>query len=72
MKVYSYSEARQRLAGILNAARHEEVIIKRRNGESFSVTYRKTTRSPFDVPGIETKASTEDILQAIRESRERQ
>ena len=29
------------------------------------------TNSPFDIPGINTKASTQDILDAIRESRER-
>lgn len=35
MKVYTYSEARQRLADVLNIARTEEVIIKRRMGKSF-------------------------------------
>jgi len=36
MKVYTYSEARQRLADVLNIARTEEVVIKRRGGETFS------------------------------------
>ncbi len=71
MKVYTYSEARQRFAEILNMARDEEVIITRRGGESFSIILRKTVKSPFDIPGIKTKATTEDILEAIRESRER-
>jgi len=71
MKVYSYSDARQRLAEILTTARKEEVIIKRRSGESFSITYRKSDKSPFDVSGIKTKASTKDILGAIKESRVR-
>lgn len=71
MKVYTYSEARQRLASVLNIAKTEEVIIKRRGGETFSVIFRKSTRSPFDIPGIKTKASTEDILEAVRDSRER-
>jgi len=71
MKVYTYSEARQRLAEILNIARKEEVIIKRRGGEAFSITYRRTAKSPFDVPGIKTKATTKDILEAIKESRNR-
>jgi len=31
----------------------------------------ESPRSPFDVPGIKTQATTEDILEAIRESRER-
>ena len=71
MKVYTYSEARQRLADVLNMARTEEVIIKRRGGETFSIIFRKSTKSPFDVPGIKTKATTKDILEAIRESRKR-
>jgi prevent-host-death family protein len=70
MKVYTYSEARQRLADVLNIARTEEVIIKRRGGEIFSIIFRKNTKSPFDVPGIKTKATTKDILAAVRESRE--
>jgi prevent-host-death family protein len=71
MKVYTYSEARQRLADVLNTARSEEVVIKRRGGETFSIVYKKSNKSPFDVPGILTKATTKDILAAVRESRER-
>ena len=71
MKVYTYSEARQRLADVLNIARSEEVVIKRRGGETFSIIFRKSKKSPFDVPGIQTKATTKDILAAVRESRER-
>jgi prevent-host-death family protein len=71
MKVYTYSEARKRLADVLNIARSEEVVIKRRGGEIFSIIYRKSKKSPFDVPGIQTKATTKDILAAVRESRER-
>jgi prevent-host-death family protein len=71
MKVYTYSEARQRLADVLNIARSEEVVIKRRGGETFSIIFRKSKKSPFDVPGIQTKATTKDILAAVRESRKR-
>jgi prevent-host-death family protein len=71
MKVYTYSEARQRLAEVLNIAKNEEVVITRRGGETFSIVFRKERKSPFDVPGIDTKATTGDILSAVRESRER-
>jgi prevent-host-death family protein len=71
MKVYTYSEARQRFAEVLNIARNEEVIIKRRGDETFSIVFRKKSKSPFDIPGISTKATTEDILDAVRDSRER-
>jgi hypothetical protein len=70
MKVYSFSEARQRLADLLNLARTEEVLIKRRSGETFSILFRKNPKSPFDIPGIKTKATTKDLLEAIKESRE--
>jgi len=47
MKVYTYSEARQRLADVLNIARTEEVVIKRRGGETFSIIFRKSPKSPY-------------------------
>ncbi len=47
------------------------MVIKRRGGETFSIIFRESTKSPFDVPGIKTKATTKDILEAVRESRER-
>ncbi|HOE23131.1 MAG TPA: type II toxin-antitoxin system prevent-host-death family antitoxin [Smithellaceae bacterium] len=71
MKVYTYSEARQRFAEILNIAREEDVIIQRRGGEVFTIAFKKISRSPFAIPGIKTKATTKDILQAIKDSRER-
>ncbi|HCX90014.1 MAG: prevent-host-death protein [Deltaproteobacteria bacterium CG12_big_fil_rev_8_21_14_0_65_43_10] len=70
MKVYTYSEARQRFAEVLNIAREEDVIIKRRGGETFTIIFKKTPKSPFDIPGIKTKATTQDILEAIKDSRE--
>jgi prevent-host-death family protein len=71
MKVYTYSEARQRFAEVLNIAREEEVIIKRRGGETFLIVFKKTAKSPFDIPGVKTKATTKDILKAIKDSRGR-
>lgn len=71
MKVYTYSEARKRLATVLSIAKTEKVAIKRRGGETFLITFQRSTKSPFDIIGIRTKATTEDILDAIRDSRER-
>ena len=71
MKVYTYSEARQKLSKLLDIARTEDVIIKRRGGESFKVVFNQSPQSPFDVPGITTSATTNDILDAISESRAR-
>jgi len=72
MKVYTYSEARQNLSEVLNVSLKEEVIIKRKDGNVFSIIPKlKTKKSPFDVKGVKTKATTADILNAVRESRER-
>ncbi len=71
MKVFTYSEARQRLAELLDTARREEVQIKRRGGERFSIVYKKSPKSPLDIPGIQTAVRTRDILAAVRESRSR-
>jgi len=69
MKVFTYSQARQSLATVLDTARKEEVLISRRGGDTFAVTYKTTPKSPFDVPGIKTLATTQDILEAIKKSR---
>lgn len=71
MKQYTYSQARQRLSEVLDAARDEEVVITRRGGDSFSVVYKARPVSPFDIPGIQTRATTKDILDAVRASRRR-
>lgn len=70
MKVFTYSEARQNLAKLLKIAQKEEVEIRRRDGAIFSLVSKKAeSKSPFDVPGIKTKATTQDILDAVKESR---
>jgi antitoxin (DNA-binding transcriptional repressor) of toxin-antitoxin stability system len=70
MKVFTYSEARQNLSELLNTAQNEEVEIRRRDGSIFSIVPKKeNAKSPFDVPGIKTRATTQDILNAINESR---
>ncbi len=69
MKVYTYSQARQNLAQVLNQSKDEAVLIRRRGGDSFSVVPKPRDGSPFDVPGVRTAAATTDILAAVRESR---
>ena len=71
MKVYTFTQAREHLATVLEEARRQEVIIRRRNGDQFSIVLRRHGTSPFDVPAVRTRATTQDILDAIRESRER-
>ncbi|OVE78701.1 prevent-host-death protein [bacterium I07] len=72
MTVYTFSEARQKLSSLLNKAQIEgEVLIKRRDGSSFVIKPVKNTKSPLDVKGININLSREDILDVLREVRER-
>ena len=72
MQVYSYSEARQKLATILKQAESTgKVIIRRKDGRTFALIPEKIAASPLDVPSIEAKISTEEIVDFIREARER-
>ncbi|MGH8548484.1 MAG: type II toxin-antitoxin system Phd/YefM family antitoxin [Methylococcales bacterium] len=45
MKVYTYSEARQTLSELLNQAQQEEVLIRRRDGATFSVIPKRKKQS---------------------------
>lgn len=71
MKVYSFTEARQNLAEVLTEASGSGALIKRRNGEIYVIRRETPTGSPLDVPGISTRATMEDILAAVAESRAR-
>jgi len=69
MKVFTYTQARQQLSAVLDTARKEKVVIMRRGNERFSLSAERLSQSPFDIPGVKTKATTDDILDAIRASR---
>jgi hypothetical protein len=70
MKEYTYSEARQRLASILDRARREgSVRIRRRDGQKFILQPETQSKSPLDVPGIKTGLKREEIVEIIRSSR---
>jgi hypothetical protein len=72
MKVYTYSQARQQLSLVLDQASREGGIqIRRRDGRLFVVKPVRRGKSPLDVAGITTDVSTGEIVQIIREGRER-
>ena len=71
-KTYTFSEARQKLAAVLDYAEQDgEVRIIRKNGSVFIIRPEKPRRSPLDVAGIDADLSAEDIVGIIREGRER-
>lgn len=72
MKLYTFSDARQQFAKVLDTAKKEgKVLIRRRDGSLFSLTAEKVAVSPFDVKGISTKVTTSEIVDVLRSERER-
>lgn len=71
MLVFTYSEARKRLAEVLDLAKENKVLIKRRNGETFCLSEVRRGSSPLDVPGLSLEVTTKEIVAAVREGRER-
>ncbi|MBD3370477.1 prevent-host-death protein [Candidatus Fermentibacteria bacterium] len=71
MRVFTYSEARKRLAEVLDMAKEDEVIIRRRNGDTFSLMEVQKKASPLDIDGVEVDVRTHELVAAVRESRER-
>lgn len=71
MKVYTYSEARQRLARVLDDALREGAVhIRRRGGEVFVLQPARGSRSPLDVRGVKAKLPPGELLDIMREIRE--
>jgi PHD/YefM family antitoxin component YafN of YafNO toxin-antitoxin module len=72
MIVFTYSEARQKLSSVLDlASKQGQVMIKRRDGRLFALLPNTAKQSPLDIKGIKTTANTQDIIDAVRESRQR-
>ncbi len=70
MRVYTYSEARQKLATLLEqAARDGEARIKRKDGQTFVIKPETVAGSPLDVEGIDLGLTTDEIVQFIHEGR---
>jgi antitoxin Phd len=72
MTVYTYSEARQRLAALLEqAAKGAEVRIRRKDGRVFVIKPAATTESPLDVASVALDVTTDEIVAYVREGRDR-
>ena len=68
--VYTYTEARQNLASLLDqAVREGEVRVKRKDGQTFVIKPEQKAGSPLDVEGVNLGITTTEIVQFIRESR---
>ena len=72
MKSYTFSEARQNFAAILEQARRDGAIrIQRRDGQSFVLTPEAQNVSPLDIPGVQLShpITQQELLESIQESR---
>lgn len=72
MKSYTFSEARQNFAALLEQARRDGAVrIQRRDGQSFVLTPEAQKTSPLDIPGVQLSrvVTRKEILESIQESR---
>jgi len=70
MKLYTFSDARQRFSSVLDVAKKEgKVLIRRRDGSLFSLKPEDNEESPLNVEGVTTTVSTSDIVEILREEK---
>lgn len=73
MQTYSFNEENVNLSALLSSALEDDVIIKGKNGLNYRLSLideSNTGKSPLeDIKGIKTKATLQDILEVISESR---
>ena len=70
MNTYTFTEARKKLASLLDqTAREGEVRIKRRDGRVFVIRLQERTDSPLNVKGVNLNMTSKEILESIAEGR---
>lgn len=71
MRVFTYSEARQNLASLLEIAQKDGAVrIRRKDGHSFVLRPEIRNGSPLDVEPVKIDVSTDEIVRIVREGRE--
>lgn len=73
MKAYTFSEAREKFATVLDEAERDGAVeIRRRDGSVFRIVpASRAQSSPLDVKSVRVGMSTEDLVALVREGRER-
>jgi hypothetical protein len=72
MRTYTYSEARQQFAAVLDQAKREgAVCIRRQDGSTFVLQPMLTAASPLDVPGVKSRLARGELVELLRSERER-
>ena len=72
MRVYTFSEARQNFASLLDVAQKDGAVrVKRRDGRAFTIQPIAGPPSPLAVKSAALKIRRGEIVSAVRDSRER-
>ena len=72
MKEYSFTEARQNFASLLDEAQQKGVVcVRKRSGETFYIKPAIMKGSPLDIEGIDLQVTRNDIVNIVRGGRER-
>jgi len=72
MRVYTFSEARQNFSYLLELAQKEGVVrINRRDGKSFIIQPVEDSDSPLNIKGVNLELTSDEIVDFIREGRDR-
>jgi hypothetical protein len=72
MKVYTYSEARQKLSSVLDKAESTgKILIRRQDGRTFALSPEVPALSPLDVPSIKANISSAELVTLVRKERGR-
>lgn len=72
MQTYTYSEARQKLSSVLDAAESKgKVLIRRKDGRTFALVPERSAASPLAVPSIRVSVSTKELVSIVNAERGR-
>lgn len=72
MRMFTYSEAVQDLSSLLEIAQRDgSVGIRHKDGKSYKLQPMALKGSPLDVGSVDIDITTDEIVEIIREGRER-
>ena len=72
MKLYTFTEARQNFAAVLDTAQKEGAVrVARRDGRVYTIQLDQESSTPLDVKPVRLELSRAEIVSAVREGRER-
>lgn len=70
MRMFTYSEAREDLASLLEIAQRDgSVGIRHKDGKSYMLQPLELKGSPLDVGSVKIDITAEEIVQIVREGR---